>query len=398
MGASNLDIIDSGNTLPNSNGASSGNGIVLSDGETIAVQDWVNDSSKSASTRQNRKRVLTLFAQSNGKSTAEEVLEEIRFGKLNIYQSARHFVDFLRDSKMSPNTVFQYRSFIGPLFKSTLGELSFKQSVFDRLVPVAKPYVLVTKKIPKPDNVRYMLELATPQYRAFVGGLAITGMRITEWLTRKMSDLEIRDDGHARVKLQASETKARTKRYSFLTKEVVDWIKQYHLYLPDNGWVFPGELGNHLSDSTAWFQIKRLFSFAGLEDSEDEIYSPHSFRTFADKQMSRAGLDRKYILLIIGHRSQLGSSGSYKDWDEIEERWVELCEPALTFNKSTELLTAQKVEFDALKRQSDELKDVVQSLVQHLPTETLDRLDKHYRKKLLEFGQRKLTDKSTRST
>ncbi len=78
---------------------------VLSDGETISCQDWIHDSSKSPSTRKNRERVLTLFAQANGKTTPEEVFEEIRFSRLNIYQSARHFVDFLRDSKIQIDAI-----------------------------------------------------------------------------------------------------------------------------------------------------------------------------------------------------------------------------------------------------------------------------------------------------
>src|SRR5438132_6605465 len=107
MGGSYLEIIPNSNSPVNSNGASSGNGFVLSDDETISVQDWIHDSSKSKSTQKNRERVLELFAQANGKTTPEEVVEDIRFGKLNIYQSARHLVNLLRDNNMSPNTVFQ---------------------------------------------------------------------------------------------------------------------------------------------------------------------------------------------------------------------------------------------------------------------------------------------------
>src|SRR6266581_7785360 len=93
------------------------------------------------------------------------------------------------------------------------------------------PYTTVVKKIPEPEGVKAMLRMSNPQYKAVIGGLAITGMRIMEWLTRKWSDVEVRLDGHAVVHLQSAETKARYPRHAFLTKEVVEWVRLYHRWL-----------------------------------------------------------------------------------------------------------------------------------------------------------------------
>jgi hypothetical protein len=54
--------------------------------------------------------------------------------------------------------------------------------------------------------------------------------------------------------------------------------------------------------------------------------------------MSKAGLDRKWIELIISHKSKLGASASYRDWEEIEEAWTKDCEAFFTWNKPTEIV------------------------------------------------------------
>ncbi len=87
--------------------------------------------------------------------------------------------------------------------------------------------------------------------------LSVTGMTIEETLSRKMSEIERRKDGHARIRLQARATKKRYLRYVFLTKEVVGWIDDFHSGIrntvtveggvkrsTDTSWVFPGEREN----------------------------------------------------------------------------------------------------------------------------------------------------------
>jgi integrase len=160
----------------------------------------------------------------------------------------------------------------------------------------------------------------------------VTGWRLGEIVKLKMSQLDPRPDGHAAIKLRAINTKSKYSRMAFLTKEVVDWIDAYHTNgLKNSEWVFPGEAyTTNLADVTAYMAIKALFERAGLNDTKEEIYSPHSFRTFADSQMAKCGLDGKYIAQIIGHKSKLGAESSYKDWETIESEWVEKCSEKMT--------------------------------------------------------------------
>jgi integrase len=309
--------------------------------ETITIEEWLGDTSVVAGTRRNRGKWLRRLELANGGKPASKIVEEIRVGEVRVMQVGRRMADHLRESGCKPSTVAQYRSMFPGFIQSVLGEDAIKRSVYDRLVPIGDNYVSTTKKSPTPDDLRQMLRITNSQRRAMLGIMACTGMRISEVVSRRMSDLEMnKTDGHVRVKLQAGETKSRIGRYAFLTKETKEWIDQFRLEVDSqakhNGqdpspWLFPGEKGGHLGASAAYYHIKRLFELAGCKDTEDETYSPHSFRTFADSQMAKAGLDRKYIALIIGHKSQLASEAHYKDWGEIETQWFELCEPKMTW-------------------------------------------------------------------
>jgi integrase len=323
----------------------------LPEDETISVEEWLTDSSITAGTQRNRRKFLRDYQEANGGKAARQILEDIRARRVGLYLTGRKFVDHLRAKDCLPSTVTQFRSMLPGFWESTLGEDSFRRRVFDRQVPIGDSYVTTTKKAPTRDQFRYMLRIAKPQYRALLGMMACTGMRISEAVSRKMSDLETKDE-LTRIKLQAGETKARTRRYAFLTKETIDWLKEYRLAADEqarkmgrepSAWVFPGERGGHLGAGAAYYQIKRLFKLAGCKDSEDETYSPHSLRTFADTEMAKAGLDRKYIAAIIGHKSKLASEGHYLDWDEIGTMWKDICEQKLTWlMERIEIITEAK--------------------------------------------------------
>ena len=298
--------------------------------ETIGVSEWIHDSSITPSSQRNRQYVVTLFEGAN-RASMSQILADIKADKVTVYSACKRFVDDMRKSR-SPLTVYVYRSMITGLFESVLGEENLRRRVMDRLVPTGAVYVSRVKKAPTREQLVSMLKTANPQYRALLGVLAVSGMRIGEALSRKMSDLEIRPEGYARVRLQAFETKGRYRRYSFLTREIVDWLR-IHQANHQSEYLFGGEKHGHLQYTPSENAIKDLYVKVGLKDAPDksEIYCVHSLRTFADSQMSKCGLDRKYIAAIIGHKSALASEASYLDWSEIENAWNEHCSEKMTW-------------------------------------------------------------------
>jgi len=253
------------------------------------------------------------------------------------------------------------------LWESTLGEGGFSRKTFDRLVPCPTPYITVVKKIPEPDGVKAMLRMSNPQYKAVVGGLAITGMRIMEWLTRKWSDVEVRQDGHAIVHLQSAETKARYPRHAFLTKEVVEWVGLYHQWLGAKPEIlFPGvkSLSHPLEYGTVREQVKALFDKNGMKDDEAGRFTIHGFRTFADAQMRACGLDSKYVSAIIGHKNKLQGETHYLDWREIEEQWVAKCSQTMTFfPPKPDDYQKTKEENAKVKEENEDLKVLMRKLL-----------------------------------
>jgi len=171
-----------------------------------------------------------------------------------------------------------------------------------------------------------------------------------------MSNLEIRPEGFARVKLQAELTKARYLRYSFITREIVDWVKAIQNINPHE-FVF-GDLSGHIA--TTQVRIKRLYREAGLKDgADDSIYCAHSFRTFAGDELRACGLRDKYVLAIIGHKQ--GAESSYLDWNRIEKEWLEKCASKMQF--VTPLADPQ---IKQVKEESSDLKSLLAALLKRL--------------------------------
>jgi len=298
---------------------------------TISLSEWLNDSSIEPATRRERRYAISRFERVTRRDT-QQVLDDINAGKISVYATSKHFVEQLRE-KVAPTTVCVQRSIIAGMFLQCLGEAKFSRSIFNRLIPNGSGYNSREKKVPSVDGLRLMLQAATPRYRALLGLFACSGMRVGECLSRKMTDFEVRPQGHARIKLLAKDTKARVSRYTFATREVMDWIKVGRLGFETNEYAFPSGFKGHVCYPIVQREIKRLFALVGLNDTPDksEVYVIHSWRSFADTQMGRAGLDRKWIELIISHKNALAASGAYKDWDVIEQEWFERCEPKFTW-------------------------------------------------------------------
>ncbi len=248
----------------------------------------------------------------------------------------------MRETKHSkPSTVALYRTLLPPFFKSVLGSQNFDEQAYELLVPSGDNYVSTSKKAPTIEEVRRIVGLASLRDRVLIG-LLCSGMRIGEAVSRKMSDLEVRPQGYGRIRIHAKATKKRRKRFVFVTTEAVRWVSDFHRGLKVKGsdtWILPGEKGNHLSEESGYAIFKGskssvgLFEKAGLLDSEDEVYSPHSFRTFVSTTLRRSGLNESWVEAIVGQMSRIGAKSHYLDWDQIEESWFEKVHDNLLMDK-----------------------------------------------------------------
>jgi integrase len=318
--------------------------------------------------RARRKTFLQNWAKANGCEGPDELLNKILLDGPNAvtpYSTARAFIDSLREKEQALTTIRQTRSMLPGFFESVLGEENFKRTVFDRLVPMEESPVETEKKAPTKEELRHLLNVANPRDRALLGVLC-TGMRISEAISRKLSEIEPLDSearvlkdkdtkrelrgiheeaAFYRIRLGAQATKSRYARHVYLTKETAAWIENYHAGIQSQ-WIFPGGEGrfkpkdrvkgedHHMTKVAAWDSLKKLFHDGGLDDTDTEIYSPHSMRKFSENYMLTCGLPDKFTDQIIGHGGKLGAKGSYKDWDATAQAWFTHCDEKMTWLQS----------------------------------------------------------------
>ncbi len=308
-----------------------------------------------------------MWANANNCKTPSEALELIILEKLSPYDSANAMIRSLQDKGLKPISIALYRSMLGGegdskhgagFFLSTLGEENFKVSTFNRLVPSGTSYVSVTKKAPTVEELKHLLEIANLRDRALLSVLATSGMRIGEVLSRKMADIEVRKpsekEEYGIITIRARESKTRILRKVFLTRECLGFLRAYHSSLTESRaknsqWMFPGGEGGrpsstgkinpgHLTSISAWDAMKDLFRLGGLNDTDDEIYSPHSMRTFCEAQLRKTELNDTYIDAILGHG--IGAKKNYLpgQWDDIADEWYNLCSKRFTWHDTIEII------------------------------------------------------------
>ena len=323
--------------------------------DTISLSMWLEHSSISPATRRNRRYVVAELEKTNEQSI-EAIFESIKSDKVTVYSIVQRYLDYMRKSH-TPYTTYVHRSIAIAMFESTLGEENARRRTFDRLCPGGAVYVSQIKMCPSKEQLLTMLKMSSPSYKAVLAVLSISGMRIGEALSRKWTDLEICNEGFAKVNLRANETKARYRRHTFLTKEVVDMLK----ILPTNnsGYIFEGHTGGHLGYVPTEANIKELYARAGLIDASDrsEIYTSHSLRTFASDWLRECGLGEKYCLAIVGHKNKLGAEGSYLDWNRIESEWKIKCSEKMVF------FSEKPKDYERVKDENSDLKALLAAVL-----------------------------------
>src|SRR5713101_4730474 len=336
--------------------------------DTITHTDWQNETTIVSASRKRRERLIKRLAEYNGYPSIDTLLADILADKTTPYSVSKRLIDERRKKGLAPLSVAESRTTLPGFWESVLGAENFSRKTFDRLIPAGDLYAITSKRIPTIEELRTMLLIAGPRNRALLGFLACTGLRIGEALSRKVSDIEERQ-GYARVNLKAKDTKGKVKRYAFITAETLRWIKESRK-AEHSDYVFPGD-GNKgptaqgfkptgkdkpLSRNGACIALDTLFNRAELHSGEDEIFTPHSLRTFADNQMARTGFDRKFIAAIIGHKSKLAAEAHYIDWEEVESQWADKClehftwkihEPTVQIIKTP---APQQAELDMLRK------------------------------------------------
>ncbi len=129
--------------------------------------------------------------------------------------------------------------------------------------------------------------------RAILEVLYASGMRISELLNLKVSDINL-DLKAIRIR-----GKGGKDRYVFLSDRAAKWLARYLEHRKHNSeWVFLNYKGEKLTRQSVWKMIKKYAKQAGIEK-----ISPHTFRhSFATHLLAR-GAPLRYVQALLGHKA-----------------------------------------------------------------------------------------------
>ncbi|GHT92451.1 hypothetical protein FACS1894140_4510 [Spirochaetia bacterium] len=122
-----------------------------------------------------------------------------------------------------------------------------------------------------------------------------SGLRVSEVVMLKRSDID-----PTRKTVMVDSGKGRKDRYTLLSTQVIQILKEYYFLHDIKDWVFPGQsAGSHLSIRSAQKIFEKALKKAGIEKPA----SIHSLRHTFATHLLESGTDIRYIKELLGHTS-----------------------------------------------------------------------------------------------
>jgi site-specific recombinase XerD len=130
--------------------------------------------------------------------------------------------------------------------------------------------------------------------------LAATGLRVSELVRLRVSQLFVQGEVVETLHLEKSSTKRNhggklplSKRCRGVIASYVRWLRSWY----EGDWLFPGYEGNHLSSRSVQLRIKHLREQAGLLKK----ITPHSMRKFYIQRLVDQNLDIRTVQELSRH-------------------------------------------------------------------------------------------------
>jgi len=221
------------------------------------------------------------FARHFGRSPTDLGPEEIR-----AYQ-----VYLTGERKLAPSSIGIAVCALRFLYKITL-----KQPwSFDDLIPAPKkprrlPVVL------SPDEVlRVLAAVASPQHRAVLTTCYAAGLRISEALQLRPTDID-----SARMVIRVEQGKGQRDRYVMLSPKLLEVLRAWWHHRRPARWLFPGDRPDRpLGRGAVEQACHRARQVARLS----KPVTPHALRHAFAVHLLEAGTNVRTIQLLLGHRS-----------------------------------------------------------------------------------------------
>lgn len=186
----------------------------------------------------------------------------------------------------------------------------------------------VAMELPKPAQVRALLDVAHRDFRPFVALCAFAGLRLGEAAALQVGDFDL-SDRKLKVRRQVQrenggEVDIRAPKYGsertvYLADSLVEIVRGHVARLPGRGapwWLFRGENGNPPHQNTVgyWWRKTR-------DDAGHPSIKLHDLRHFYASGLIAAGCDVVTVQRSLGHSSATVTLNTYAHlWPTAEDR------------------------------------------------------------------------------
>ena len=276
-----------------------------------------------------------------------------KMDELEFYKVLQDFINFLQDNKKFPSTISKYFQFT----KDWLYSQGIKTDPYALKHRVKIPRTPKLKKVPiTPEQIRLLIDNASPKRKAIYLIALSSLMRIGEVLSLKKEDFDITVNP-IKITIQAKYTKENEDRESYITQEDWQYTKPFWEVTKLGEWVLVKSL-NKNSIRNEEIMFSKLRTRCGLTQRQANgrhVITMHKLRKFGHTKASKMH-DDQYANALDGHTGYLETYYELED-SERARMYNELA-PDLTVYDDNKAKGEVKTLKQQLKKQDELTEDV----------------------------------------
>ena len=307
------------------------------------------------------------WCAANGFESPEKGIEKIKSRpdpELAGIESINRLITTLSEKKRAPKTITGYVSSIKKYL--AYEDVLISSERFHAKTVLPRNYEVSIDTAPTDEQMKQILFNSSLKTKALIMLMASSGLRIGEVQKLKIGHLAF-DKNPVRVTIPARTTKTKTSRFTFISDECANLLKNY--------------LGDRIKDANAYLLtdrkgtgqaykgglidlVERSIKRANLRYKLDESSARyalhgHSLRKLFFTRCLAAGIDRGICEAWMGHRFALDGSYLRLGEDKIAEEYLKVM-PKLTWLSTVNGATNGRMK--TLEEENKELKDRIGKL------------------------------------
>lgn len=199
-------------------------------------------------------------------------------------------------------------------YLQTLAQQGLSDSYLNQMVNAIKFYYEVVKGMPnrfyeierprksqrlpevlsKEEVIKMLKQASNIKHKCIMALLYSSGLRRNELLNLKIGDIDSK-----RMRVRIENGKGSKDRYSILSREILNDLRDYYKVWKPKVYLFEGTKGKQYSGVSVGKIVRRSATRAGIKKRVTAHTLRHSFAT----HLLENGTDLRYIQVLLGHNS-----------------------------------------------------------------------------------------------